>query len=208
MRRFRFRIGILVILVLVLGVGFAALRESNENWDNSRFTLTLVALVVSIFFAVHRTESRRAFWLGFALFGWIYWRLSLVPSIESRLLTTKALAFLDSQVPGRSQGLFTVRLTGIGSGAPSNQVQNLALTIDGNQLTSSNQGVVGLRDATTGQVLGRWIGTTENFIRIGHSLFTLIAAFLGGQVSRHLYAKNRESTPRRVLPKTAITNSL
>ena len=35
-------------------------------------------------------------------------------------------------------------------------------------------------------------GTTENFIRIGHSLIALIAAFLGGLLSRHLHASNLE----------------
>src|SRR5271157_4336516 len=39
MRRFRFHIGTLVILVLLLGFGFAALRESNETWDSSIFSL-------------------------------------------------------------------------------------------------------------------------------------------------------------------------
>ena len=99
MRRFRFHIGTLLILVLILGVGFAALRESDETWDSSIFSLTLGMLSVSILLAVHRTETRRAFWLGFALFGWTYVGLSLVPSIESRLLTTKALAYLDSTFP-------------------------------------------------------------------------------------------------------------
>ena len=41
MRRFRFHLGTLVILVLLLGVGFAALRESDETWDSSIFSLTL-----------------------------------------------------------------------------------------------------------------------------------------------------------------------
>ena len=33
MRRLRFHLGTLVILVLLLGIGFAALRESNEIWE-------------------------------------------------------------------------------------------------------------------------------------------------------------------------------
>ena len=45
MRRFRFHLGTLVILVLVLGVGFAALRESNETWDSSIFSITLGVLL-------------------------------------------------------------------------------------------------------------------------------------------------------------------
>ena len=69
MRRFRFRLGTLLILILVLGVGFAALRESNDTWDSGVFTLALTALLVSILLAIHRTGKRRAFWLGFALIG-------------------------------------------------------------------------------------------------------------------------------------------
>ncbi len=41
MRRFRFHLGTLVILILVLGIGFAALRESNETWDSGIFSTTL-----------------------------------------------------------------------------------------------------------------------------------------------------------------------
>ena len=55
--------------------------------------------MISVLLAIHRTEKRRAFWLGFALFGAAYLGLSLVPSIESRLITTKALAYIDSKVP-------------------------------------------------------------------------------------------------------------
>jgi type IV secretory pathway VirB2 component (pilin) len=78
MRRFRFNIASLLVVVLIVAVGFAALRESNDLWDSGLFTLTLAILLVSIFFAVHRTESRRAFWLGFAGSTWgCYWsRLS------------------------------------------------------------------------------------------------------------------------------------
>ena len=57
------------VLVLLLGVGFAALRESNEIWDSSVFSITLSVLLISILLAIHRAEKRRAFWLGFALFG-------------------------------------------------------------------------------------------------------------------------------------------
>src|SRR5262249_42018111 len=98
MKRIRLNIASLLLAVLVLGIGFAALRESNGIWDAGIFTLTVGMLLISVLLAVHRKEARRAFWLGFALFGWSYMALSLVPPIESRLLTTKALAYLDSKV--------------------------------------------------------------------------------------------------------------
>ena len=81
MRHFRFHIGTLVILVLLLGVGFAARRESNETWDSNIFSLTLGMLTISILVAIHRTEKRRAFWLGFARFGSAYLGLSQFLSI-------------------------------------------------------------------------------------------------------------------------------
>jgi hypothetical protein len=104
MRRFRFHLGTLVILVLFSGVGLAALRESDDTWDSGIFTLTLGVLLISILLAIHRVEKRRAFWMGFALFGSAYLALSLLPPIESRLITTKGLAYIDSKVPGRPVG--------------------------------------------------------------------------------------------------------
>ena len=99
MKRIRFNIASLLGVILVLGVGFAALRESSDLWESGVFSTTIGCLLISILLAIHRAEKRRAFWLGFALFGWIYLGLALVPSIESRLITTKALAFLDSKMP-------------------------------------------------------------------------------------------------------------
>src|SRR5271165_6047577 len=56
MRRFRFHLGTLVILILVLGIGFAALRESNETWDSGIFSITLGLLLISVLLAIHRTS--------------------------------------------------------------------------------------------------------------------------------------------------------
>jgi hypothetical protein len=187
----RFNIANLLALILVLGVGFAALRESSDLWESGIFTVTLGSLLSSILLAVHRTESRRAFWIGFALFGWIYLGLSLVPSIESRLITTKALAYLDSKVPGRSMELYTTINSGIGSRSPSKPVQSFDLIAVGDRLSISSQGRVRLWDAATGKLLSGWSGTSENFVRIGQSLFALLVAWLGGQLSRRLCRASR-----------------
>jgi hypothetical protein len=198
MRRFRFNIASLLVVVLFVAVGFAALRESNEAWDSGLFTLMLIILLGSILLAVHRSDARKAFWLGFALFGWTYMGLTLVPSIESRLLTTKALAYLDSKVPGRTQSLFKVQFTGTGSGARGNQVQAVAFSPDGRQLATSSLGTVKVWDAATGRLLGGWAGTTEDFVRIGHSLISLLAGWFGGLLSRRLWRGSRPPEPGTV----------
>jgi hypothetical protein len=191
MRHIRFNIGSLLVAVLLLGVGFAALRESNETWDSGLFTLTLGALLISILLVIHGSDARRAFWIGFALFGWSYLALSLVPSIESRLVTTKGLAYLDSQVPGRTQTFFKVQFTATGSRAPGNQVQAVAFSPQGDQIATSSLGTVRLWDATTGRLLGGWAGTTESFVKIGHSLIALLVGWLGGLLSRRLWRGSR-----------------
>ena len=139
MKCIRFTIASLLIVVLFVAVGFTALRESNDLWDSGILTVTLAALPVSILLAVHRTESRQAFWLGFSLFGWIYLVLSLVPSIESRLLTTKGLAYPDSNVLERSSRVYDAlrQLAGIRSGSPDNQFQSLTFNADGTQFATS-----------------------------------------------------------------------
>jgi hypothetical protein len=187
MSRSRFNIAsMLVVVVLVLGVGFAALRESNETWDSALFTLALCVLLASILLAVYRNEARRAFWLGVALFGSGYLALTLVPSIESRLATTKAPTSLDSNVPVRAQTLITAPV-------PANQVRAFAFSPQRNQLATSGLGAVRLWDVTTGRVVGGWGGITENFVRIGHSLFAVMVGCLGGLLSRHFHARHRET---------------
>ena len=193
MRNLRFNIASLLGVILVLGIGFAALRQSSDLWESGVFTLTLGALLISILLAVHRTESSRSFWIGFALFGGMYLALSLVPSIESRLITTKALSYLDSKVPGRSSGAWIAELSFTGSGTGTSQVQSVVFTSDGSQIATSGQGRVRLWDAATGKLLGGWSGTTYNFVRIGQSLFALLVGWMGGSLSRRLYATNRES---------------
>ena len=125
-------------------------------------------------------EARRAFWIGFALFGWSYLGLSLVPSIESRLMTTKALAYLDSKVPGRSLRLFTVRLTGTCLGLAQQPSREFAFTADGNELAASGQSGVRLWDVATGRLLSGWSWHNREL----HSDRTLAVCSAGGLVWR------------------------
>ncbi len=196
MRRFRFHLGSLVTLVLVLGVGLAALRESNTIWDSGIFSAAAGVLLIAVLLATHRTEKKRAFWIGFALFGWVYMGLSLVPSVESRLITSRGLACLPSKIPRSiagglayfdydNDGLMDLAVANGFQLSPFYRNKGDGTFVEGTAAAGSNTGwflksLVGQR------------GTTEHFVRIGHSLVTLIAAFLGGMISRYLFAKNRE----------------
>jgi FG-GAP-like repeat len=200
LRRFRFHLGTLVIVVLILGVGLAALREANDIWDCGIFSITLGALLISILLGVHRTDKRRAFWLGFALFGSAYLALSLIPSIESRLITNRALAYLDSKMPrSLPAGLTYADFDNDGKldlYVANNSHPNTLFPNNGNGTFVDATPAARFSNIFLGTSLTGSSGTTENFIRIGHSLLALLAAFLGGLLPRHLYAKNREPDTR------------
>jgi hypothetical protein len=203
MRKLRFNIASLLVIILFLGVGFAALRESNDLWESGIFSLTFGTLMVSILFAVHRAESRRAFWLGFALFGWGYMGLIFMPLIESRLITTRALAYLDSKVPGRATRIVTYYISGTVSGTPNDPVQGVVFGTGNNPPNTSSQGSW-IRELTPNGLLSGWGGTTENFVRIGHSLFALLAAWLGGSLSRRLREASRQTEVSTAVEAAAI----
>ncbi len=195
MRRFRFHLGTLVILILIVGGGFAALRESNDLWHSGLFTLTLGVLLISVLLAVHRREAKRAFWIGFALFGWGYLALSLVSSIESKLLTRKALTYLDSKLPrspvlitGQAWGDVPTNSTGQAWGDLQSSQTDQTVTVPSRSYLIRNEPLT----AYYKWLLKGGSSTTENFVRIANSLLTLFMAWFGGQLSRDLYEKNRQ----------------
>jgi hypothetical protein len=189
MRRPRFTIANILAIVLFFAVGLAGLRAATDAWDSGVFGVTLTVLLISALLCIHRTAATRAFWLGFVLFGCVYLVMSLIPPVEARLPTTKALAYLDSQVPGR-----TFTITGVlngSNGGPGSTVTTFAFSPQGRTIGSSEGGTVRLWSLATGRALAGPNGTSENFLRIGHSLLALVLAFLGAHLSRYLYASGR-----------------
>jgi hypothetical protein len=61
--------------------------------------------------------------------------------------------------------------------------------------------LVRIWSTTTGKLLWSGRGTTENFMRIGHSLCALTLAWLGGKLSRRLSDPNRDVSPGPAQPR-------
>ena len=66
----RFSLLALMIAVLYLAVVLTALRYANELWAGAMFTLVLILLLTGTLASIFHRERRRAFWVGFSLFGW------------------------------------------------------------------------------------------------------------------------------------------
>jgi hypothetical protein len=241
MRGPRYNIAGMLVAISFVAVGFAALREATDQWDSGLFSLTVGVLLNAVLLAVHRIEARRAFWIGFVLFGWGYLSLSLISSTESRLITTGALAYLEkANILGRRAIVIRVipdldrmraynlslddllKATGESRifGSPEEEqlrqaelersptlefvvgsnVQSSVRILRYNKpeqygniiLKASPEGeILRLKDVATVQLRSSFFisggtGTAENFVRIGHSLFALLAGWLGGAISRKL----------------------
>lgn len=152
-------------------------------------------VLISVLLAIHRPEKRRAFWLGFALFGGSYLFLSLVPSIETRLITTRGLAYLGSRLPRATSAELAVidyDKDGRTDLVLANSSQPNAVYVNkGNGSFEDVTSSAGMNLASYLKRLAGASGENEDFVRIVHSLPALIAAFPGGLLSRHLYARNR-----------------
>ncbi len=72
MRRFRVSISGMMWVVAASALGIAALRDASGFSLGLVFLLTRAFLGLAIVWAIYRRGADRAWWLGFALFGWGY----------------------------------------------------------------------------------------------------------------------------------------
>jgi hypothetical protein len=69
MRAPRFSIRSLLAVIAISGVGLAMLRSPLPVWANLSYTVAIVAVLVGASSAILGRDSRRAYWVGFTLFG-------------------------------------------------------------------------------------------------------------------------------------------
>src|SRR4051794_21537121 len=91
MRRAQFSIAGLMGMVLVASIGLAALRPGSETWAGVLFLVTCGVLALAIVGVACRGAGERAWWIGFALFGWGYLALAYWCSAPTPRLPTIAL---------------------------------------------------------------------------------------------------------------------
>ena len=200
MRRFRFTIGGLILVVLALGVAFAALRQHSDAWDSALLGLDLLVLLTSILLSVHRRAEKKAFWIGFALFGWTYLVASLVPPIADRLPTTKALVALGSRIAGPEttwvDDLILTNIRSFDLQAPTTKpVSSPVQAARGDVQVYNGPATSTPASFLYKRLVATPIGDDGRFVRIGHSLLALVIAFLGAILSRKLW-HGSESTSR------------
>src|SRR3954447_14795113 len=79
----RLSLQVMMACILVLALAIAALRSPSDSWVGVMYSMPPALLMTAVLGVVYRRGSRRAFWLGFALFGWAYWLLSFGPWFDT-----------------------------------------------------------------------------------------------------------------------------
>ncbi|QDV39302.1 hypothetical protein [Tautonia plasticadhaerens] len=188
----RFTIAALLALVAASGIAFAALRHADEVIASLVFTAAILASGVTALGAAFSRGRRRAFFTGFAAFGFGYLALCYGPfaatAIRPHLVTEKLLA---NSAEHLHRGVPVV---------PT--ITQLATDHDRDGVTDSIWIDFGspIRRVVDGSLVKpltlMQVGRSEPFERVGHSLFALLLALFGGLAARHFAARTeRDANP-------------
>jgi hypothetical protein len=75
MKRLRTSIFGMALVVALFAMAFAALRSASDLWFSAVYTFTVVLLLLTVIVARFRRGDEKAFWFGFAVFGWGFFLL-------------------------------------------------------------------------------------------------------------------------------------
>jgi hypothetical protein len=182
---FRYSLAALLGLISVVALGCAALVQATHVWRQAAITLTVAALLFAPLAALFIRGRLRAFAAGFAVIGWLYFLLMFVPALglREKLLTHTAV-----------EGLWTV------FHEDQDDVQAVAFSPDGKLFVRESLGRVNsfdvrAWDSTTGTVFvsGQSSGIAA-FTDIGHALWTLLLACIGGMAARYMAGNAEKPT--------------
>ena len=148
------------------------------------FSLALAAITLSVPAAVYRRGEQRAFWVGFATCGWVYFVLTMFPWFQTEIgFQLFSTTILDLLAPHIVQKEYLLR-SYVGSFNPPFaptaptpwQHWNLP------EFPPGNPWQVGYVTLTSPGL----------YLRIGHAVFCVLIGLVGGEVVRYLAATRSE----------------
>jgi len=152
-------------LVAVVAISIGSLLNANQLWFQVLSSSTVVILAVGTLAAIGRTGTTRYFWIGFVLIGVAYMVAAFSSGTHTRYWFTESL--LDYLHP------------------------HISTTIAANNVQEILERVVGPHSGVSAErVKGAYtylVPARGHFVRVGHLLFTLIFAFLGGIIARYFF---------------------
>jgi hypothetical protein len=198
--RWTFRLLQLFLVTAAIALGLVALRSASPTWVGAMMGLALLALAGSILLIIFRRAQQRAYWIGFATFGWLYavllaagwWPVDPNSDVNSPY---RAHNFLTQQLSSATyhwlydkafeKYFASSPYTGMGgSGGYSGPYAGGA----GSMYAGSGM-PVGPGMGGPAPIPGPPPGPNESdFVRVAHALWTLFFAAIGGCLAGWLYA--------------------
>jgi hypothetical protein len=170
--RLRYTLRQLLGLAVLVALALPALMYPSLWWAAAWLSGCLLVLGVSLLGTINRDADRRAFWIGFALFGWAYMIMLYGPVLDRhvghRLATTKVLAYLQLRVH-RASGQPKFFDPGPSEIALDPAWESYTIATETHEFPIP---------------VPQW----DFFQQVGHSLFALLLACFGGLVSKWLYS--------------------
>lgn len=188
--RFKYSLRELLGLVVFVAVACGSLLDASPWTASVVFTLTLAILLLGLLAAIGRKGSVRAFWLGFTITGWGYLWLAISP----RQLPDEGLYGLAPSGLFQSGGtLVTTKLLRLGHAAIHPPKPNAPKPNAG--MGGMGGGFFSLAPDSLQEEIDSFarIGGFGDdiifhaFMRIGHSLWALLFAYLGGRLTRYFH---------------------
>jgi hypothetical protein len=188
----RLSIRSLMALIVVAGVSLAALRNANAIWAGMLLMVALAAVGVAVMGTVILRGKERYWWAGFAFFGGGYLALTFAPSLgdtfRPRLGTSLLLEYVHARVADSSISSFEV------SRADPSSVLFRVRTSDGAvhdrtvarsvyESTPGEEIVAAIAPANRWRAALPGAANHDQFLNVGHCLFSLLAGLLGGAVA-------------------------
>jgi hypothetical protein len=165
MSRHRTSIAGLIGFIGACGAGLAALRGASLLSVSLTLSAALTALTLGLAGVIYRRGRRRAFWVGFCVCGWAYAFFALSPyarSIRNVLVTTAVLNLSEESV-----------IPAVPPPAPPMPTRWGIWThvqrIGGGAFSAGHRNL-------------NW--TAPEFYDVGHALFTILLAAIGGTIFR------------------------
>lgn len=144
-----------------------ALTFATPFWAHLYFSVSTLMLLTALLLAYAAKRERRAYWIGFALFGWGYWILLHSPILD--IESSSANWGLYSQSP-----LFTATIL--------DWLYDNALSQVHEQPVADRYGT--LVANSSGYPSG------PDFFRVGHSIFAMLFALVGGEIGRRAFQQH------------------
>jgi hypothetical protein len=194
----RLSISSLMAFVLISAVGLAALRNAGELWAGMMLLVAVAAVGVALMATVILRGKERYWWAGFAFFGGGYLALTVGPwpsnTIRPQLGTTHILKEAHSRItrgapqnapdlPGlrAEREMLAVKLREAAFSARTGN--DAAVKATKREIAKLNQRIDAINEATV----------YDQFERVGHSLFALLAGLVGGMVATWFYTRRERA---------------